>query len=428
MIAGFRSTNLGMLPKDWEVDKIGSLTPFVTSGSRGWARYYADRGATFVRITNLSRGSIYLDLTELKLVNLPPDDREGIRTQLQIGDLLVSITADIGIIWYIDSRVPQPAYINQHIAVVRFCPSDVDTKFLAYFLASERPQHEFRRATDQGAKAGMNLAGVLQIEATFPPLPEQRAIATALSDVDALLGGLDRLIAKKRDLKQAAMQQLLTGQTRLPGFHGDWEVQSLDAVCLKIQDGTHFSPKLGGNDYLYVTSKNIGFGRFDASNAERIAASEHAKIYARCDVKQGDLLLTKDGANTGNAALNPLHEPFSLLSSVALLRFNPRNHIAAFFLYQVLSSDGQQQIKDLMSGNAITRLTLKKIRALRFPVPSVAEQGAIAAVLSDMDAELAALEARRDKTRALKQAMMQELLTGRTRLISHDATCTEVKA
>ncbi len=186
---GFRNTELGILPNDWTVDQLSTLNPFVTSGSRGWARYYADMGAPFVRITNLSRESIYLDLSDLKLVNLPPDDREGIRTQLQVGDLLVSITADIGIIGYVESHVPQPAYINQHIALVRCDPSEADTKFLAYFLAGEGPQRAFRRATDQGAKAGMNLPGVLRILAAFPTLPEQRAIATALSDVDALLGG-----------------------------------------------------------------------------------------------------------------------------------------------------------------------------------------------------------------------------------------------
>src|ERR1039457_2028436 len=252
---GFQKTEMGMLPKDWKVDHLGSLRPFVTGGSRGWARYYADTGAPFIRITNLSRGSIYLDLTDLKLVNLPGDDREGIRTQLQSGDLLVSITADIGIVGYVDSRVPQPAYINQHIALVRCGPSAAETKYLAYFLSSERPQRAFRGATDQGAKAGMNLAGVLRIQAAFPPLPEQRAIATALSDVDALLDGLDRLIAKKRDVKQAAMQQLLTGQTRLPGFAGEWESCRL-GDGIKLISGRHVLAQFcncAGDGVPYIT-------------------------------------------------------------------------------------------------------------------------------------------------------------------------------
>jgi restriction endonuclease S subunit len=297
--------------------------------------------------------------------------------------------------------------------------SDVCVRWLNYLLSS-KPYKTRIKGLATGTSGSMkNIAkdALLAMPIPYPDGNEQRAIAEALSDVDELLSGLDRLITKKRDLKQAAMQQLLTGKTRLPGFHGAWEMPELREVCTKIQDGTHFSPKLGGNDYLYVTSKNIGFGTFDVSTAERIDAAEHAKIYARCDVRKGDVLLTKDGANTGNCALNPLDEPFSLLSSVALLRFDDQRDVPAFLLYQILSTEGQRQIADLMSGNAITRLTLAKIRSLRFSVPSFEEQTAIAEVLMDVDAELDALEVRRAKTSALKQAMMQELLTGNTRLV-----------
>ncbi len=225
--AGYKRTEVGVIPEDWAVGPISDLNPVVTSGSRGWAEFYSDMGSAFLRITNLRRSSIYIDLADLKLVKLPPENNEGTRTQLQDGDLLVSITADIGIIGYINESVPKPAYINQHIALVRLDAAKVDTKFLSYFLAGEQSQRLFRAGTDSGAKAGMNLSGVRSIKMAAPPLPEQRAIATALSDVDALLAKIDQLIAKKRDLKQAAMQQLLTGQTRLPGFSGEWEVKRL---------------------------------------------------------------------------------------------------------------------------------------------------------------------------------------------------------
>lgn len=108
---GYKLTEVGFIPEDWRVNNLGSLHPFITSGSRGWARYYADKGSTFVRITNLSRSSIYIDLSDLKLVNLFTEDREGLRTQLQVGDFLISITADIGIVGYVDDLVPRPAYI-----------------------------------------------------------------------------------------------------------------------------------------------------------------------------------------------------------------------------------------------------------------------------------------------------------------------------
>src|SRR5437870_1436498 len=117
---GYKSTEFGVIPEDWEIKSIGDLRSVVTSGSRGWASYYSESGSLFVRITNLSRETIYLDLTDAKFVRLPPEATEGTRTQLNENDVLISITADIGIVGYVDSRVPAPAYINQHIALVRF--------------------------------------------------------------------------------------------------------------------------------------------------------------------------------------------------------------------------------------------------------------------------------------------------------------------
>ena len=414
---GYQPTEIGIYPLEWKVGELGDLDPFVTSGSRGWARYYSDRGSVFLRITNLSRSSIYPDLADLKYVDIPPSDVEALRTRLLDGDLLVSITADIGIIGYVDSSIPKPAYINQHTALVRCDSAKANSKFLAYFLTSTGPQRFIRSTTDRGAKAGIGLTGVLRIKTALPSLAEQEAIAEALSNADGLIESLEQLIAKKRQIKQGAMQELLTGKTRLPGLSGEWKVRSLDEVCLKIQDGTHFSPQLGGSDFLYVTSKNIGHGSLDLSSAETISAAEHAKIYSRCDVAKGDVLITKDGASTGNAALNTFDGPFSLLSSVAMLRFDARRHYAAYFLYQILSQHGQRQIKELMSGNAITRLTLRKIRLLRFPAAPLEEQTAIAALLSDMDTGIDALEKKLDKARQIKQGMMQELLTGKIRLI-----------
>jgi type I restriction enzyme S subunit len=174
-------------------------------------------------------------------------------------------------------------------------------------------------------------------------------------------------------------------QTEVGVVPEHWSVEACDKLCLKIQDGTHFSPKVSGGDYLYVTSRNIGFGTLDVSDVDTISETEHRKIYSRCDVRKGDLLITKDGANTGNTAINDLDEEISLLSSVAFLRFNPEND-ARFYLQYVLSHEGQERIKQLMSGNAITRLTLTKIRALKMPRPPACEQRAIATALADADA------------------------------------------
>jgi len=238
-----------------------------------------------------------------------------------------------------------------------------------------------------------------------------------LGDADDLIDSLEGLIEKKRLIKRGAMEELLTGKRRLPGFAEPWHSYSLNEVSVKIQDGTHFSPKSGGRDFLYITSRNIKQGRLDISSAEYISTEEHEKIYSRCDTNTNDLLLTKDGANTGNAAINILTEPFSLLSSVAAIRCDSTKADPFFLLQIILSSIGKKAIADLLSGNAITRLTLVKIRHLTFLFPLVEEQSAIAQVLSDMDAEIEALEAKLEKARAIKRGMMEELLSGRIRLV-----------
>ena len=408
MKPGYKQTEVGVIPEEWEVKRLGEVATIAT-GNTPPTSDCSNYGDEFLFVGPVDMGDAKsIGKTEKML------SKKGFAMSRRFPKdsiLFVSIGSTIGKC----GIAPVELTSNQQINAI-FPSSSFSADYLFYAVSAAAPR--IKAQAGEQAVPIVNKTQFSETAAAFPPLPEQRAIATALSDVDGLLGGLDRLIAKKRDLKQAAMQQLLTGQTRLPGFHAEWEVKRLHEVCQKIQDGTHFSPKLGGNDYLYVTSKNIRFGMLDMSTAERISAAEHFKIYARCDVKKGDLLLTKDGANTGNAALNPMDEPFSLLSSVAMLRFDSRKHSAAYFMYQILSDFGQMQIKDAMSGNAITRLTLQKIRALRFSVASLPEQAAIAEVLTEMDGELAALTQRREKTRALKQAMMQELLTGRIRLMA----------
>jgi len=366
--------------------------------------FYSDRGSPFIRITNMSRNSIYLDLTDIKYVNLPPEAKEGTRTRLQKHDVLISITADIGIVGYVTSDVPLPAYINQHIALVRFDPSSTDGRFVSYFLASENPQKLFRAFTDTGAKAGMSLVTVQKLKAAFPPLYEQHAIAGALGDVDELIGALTRLIAKKRDLKQAAMQQLLTGQTRLPGFSGKWEVKLLgDGVSLL--SGHHVLVQLcnlRGDGVPYLT----GPADFPNGIIEQTRFTERPSTLCR----PNDILVTVKGSGSGRLVVaDAVYCISRQLMAIRVHEWDSR------FIYYSLF----QNVRPIKAASAglIPGLSRSDILEQLLPIPPVREQAAIAAVLSDMDAEIEALERRLVKTRALKQGMMQELLTGRTRLI-----------
>ena len=418
---GFQLTDVGVIPNDWIVRPLSELKPFVTSGSRGWAAFYSDRGSLFVRITNMSRDSIYLDLENPKFVSLPAESSEGIRTQLQEHDVLISITADIGIVGYIDSRVPIPAYINQHIALVRFDQAETCSKFVSYFLASEKPQRLFRASTDTGAKAGMSLPTVQKIEVALPPLPEQRAVAAALGDVDALLGGLERLIAKKRDLKQAAMQQLLTGQTRLPGFHGEWEAKRLGDLGSTYGGLTGKRKRdFGDGAGRYVTFMNVMANvSIDCERFDRVRIGSNE---SQNRVMRGDLLFNGSSETPEEVAMCSLlteDVPNLYLNSFCFgFRFRDDKEANGLFLaYYIRSREGREVMKSLAQGSTRYNLSKRALLDASIELPLFPEQAAIATVLSDMDAELSALGARRDKTRALKQGMMQELLTGRTRLV-----------
>ena len=424
-----KQTEFGLIPAAWETRELGDLDPFVTSGSRGWARYYSDLGSAFLRITNLSRDSIYVDLSDLKLVQLPSGTAEGSRTELRVGDLLISITADIGIIAYVDPSVPRPAYINQHIALVRFDPHQVDSRFLSYFLASEGPQRAFRAGTDQGAKAGISLPGIRAIRAVFPPTSEQHAIAAALSDIDALLTTLDALVAKKRDLKQAAIQQLLSGDLRLPGFRDPWQTALLADLFLFSGGFSASRDQLSETGYCYLHYGDIHLSAKTFIDVESEFGALPKLDIALKDVggksllRDGDVVFvdaSEDDAGTSKHVVisNPCERPYiSGLHTIAARSRDDRLD-ALFKRYCFQTSSIKEQFRFFAVGTKVSGISKTSIARVKLHFPtSVEEQRAIATILSDIDAEIDVLEARRDKTRALKRGMMQELLTGRIRLI-----------
>jgi len=269
------------------------------------------------------------------------------------------------------------------------------------------------------------LAGKIFIELNThsPPLPEQKKIAEILSTVDEKIEVIESQIVETERLKKGLMQRLLTegiGHTefkdsdigRIPK---SWEIKKLGEYCEKVLDGTHFSPKTKSGPFRYITSKNIKFGKLDLTNCASISEEEHRVIYKQCAVKFGDVLLTKDGAKTGNATLNILHEEFSLLSSVAVIR-GSKKLLNEYILQFLLSDIGQKIIKNQMAGQAITRLTLTKINKFPMPIPPITEQKEITDILSTVDYKITSLQSKKTETETLKKGLMQKLLTGQIRV------------
>jgi len=237
-----------------------------------------------------------------------------------------------------------------------------------------------------------------------------------LSDVDRLIGALDRLIAKKRAVKLGAMQQLLTGRTRLPGFGGEWATKIIGEFADCIAGGTPSTavPAFWGGHVRWMSSGELN-QKYVTEVEGRITdlglKNSSAKMIPPKSVLIG---LAGQGRTRGTVAMNLV----GLATNQSIAAILPNRHYAAEYLYHNLDSR-YDELRALSTGEGGRGgLNLTIIKSLLVPFPKVEEQRAIATVLSDMDAEIAALERRREKTKAIKQGMMQVLLTGRVRLVA----------
>ena len=210
----FKQTEIGEIPEEWRTVSLAECGAGVTSGSRGWAKYYSDDGALFLRITNLARGSIRLQLGDTKHVTLPQRSAEAIRTRVQPRDLVISITADLGMVGVIPEDIGE-AYVNQHVALVRFCSHEMRSEFAGYFLTTDVARNRFQRLNDSGAKAGLNLATIKNMTVPQPPCAEQDLIVKILSTMEDRLAGEVRTLDGLAAAKSALMSVLLTGELRV---------------------------------------------------------------------------------------------------------------------------------------------------------------------------------------------------------------------
>ena len=209
----FKDSPLGRISVEWEVGALESVAEFVTSGSRGWAQYYSADGAIFLRIGNLTRNHINLRFEDIVFVN-PPKISEGKRTAVLIGDLLISITADLGIIGVIPEGFGE-GYVNQHIALVRLSPDKVNSRFIGWFLSGRGGQTQFEKLNESGAKAGLNLPTIRKLLIPITEQAEQEKIAEIFDINSKQIKEFFLRLQKLFSLKTALMQDLLTGKKRV---------------------------------------------------------------------------------------------------------------------------------------------------------------------------------------------------------------------
>jgi type I restriction enzyme S subunit len=394
---GYKQTEIGVIPLDWHLDYIENFAVITTGSKNTQDRVEDGEYPFFVRSQTIER------------INSYSFDGEAVLTA---GD-------GVGtgkVFHYINGRFD----VHQRVYRISNFAEHVNGYFFHLYFST----HFYNRIMQMTAKSSVDSVRRDMISRMLVALPpteaEQRAIATALSDVDALLAALDRLIAKQRDLKQAAMQQLLTGQTRLPGFTGKWETAPLSTFVRNHNSGVYKnSDSYGHGSNILGVSDIYGIDSVDGQQFSKVPLSpaERAKhTLATNDLLYGESSLVREGI-ARTVYVTELGAGTAFAWHTRRYSVNQSVLHSPFLYYYLQSRPARKHMMDQAIQTAITGINTVAYFACPVLVPPLPEQTAIATVLSDMDLELAALEQRRDKTRALKQGMMQELLTGRTRLV-----------
>lgn len=409
--AGYKQTQVGVIPEDWSAVPLSVLGHFKNGINKGNEAF--GHGSPFVNLMDVFGVSSIVSGEALGLV-----DTSGIEQKtydLKCGDVIFIRSSvkpsGVGLTAVVEADLPQTVYSG---FLIRFRDGGfLDIGFKRHCFYSAAFRSKLIGASSVSANTNINQDNLKKLLIALPPtIAEQRAIAAALSDVDALLAKLDQLIAKKRDLKQAAMQQLLTGQTRLPGSLGEWDSFEFGDVATIRNVKTISSATPAGMQCVELESIGQGSGRLLGS----VEASGPSSKYT---FKKGDVLFGRLRAYLRKYWL----ASFDGVCSTEIWPLIPRDErLCRGYLHLLVQTNGFLDAASVSYGTHMPRSDWSVLRNFAVQLPPVNEQTAIATVLSDMDAELSALEARRDKTRALKQGMLQELLTGRVRLVSGELT------
>ena len=393
---GFKRTEIGIVPEDWIVHSLGDIGTFKNGINKDSTAF--GRGSPFVNLMDVFGVSCISSADRLSLLESSYAERAAY--DLRRGDVLFVRSsvkpAGVGLTAVVEADLPETVYSG---FLIRFRDKDrLNINYKRHCFYEYRFRNAIIAASSVSANTNINQENLKRLQIPLPPtFAEQAAIAEALTDADALIESLEQLLAKKGHIKQGAMQELLTGKKRLPGFSGAWEMKRLGEIA-KIKTGSRNNEdKTEDGQYpFFVRSENV----------ERINTYSH----------DGEAILVPGEGRIGSI-FHYIHGRFDVHQRVyAITEFEP--DISGRFIHFYLSrSFGAWAMQNTVKATVDSlRLPTFQTFELCLP-PTKKEQTAIATVLSDMDAEITALEAKLTKARAIKEGMMQELLTGRIRLI-----------
>ena len=411
MKPGYKQTEIGVIPEDWEIrflpffgDVVSGGTPSTNisaywNGDIAWCTPSDITSTAGIRIIETEKRITEQGLSKSAAILLPP------------GSLLLCTRATIG-----DAKINSvPMATNQGFKNV--VPKNCNIFFLYYLLQTKKK--EMLEKAIGSTFLEISKSSLCSIPLQYPQLPEQDRIAEALSDMDELIASLEKLIAKKKAIKQGAMQELLTGKRRLPGFSGEWKTSPLITLCDSITDGSHESPLETDCGYYMPSVKDMTDCGFNYSACKQISKLDYEKLVRNgCQPVVGDVLIAKDGSILKHAFVYEQSVPTVILSSIAIIRPNKAiidsQYLAQYFRQK---SFVENVILNYKSGTGVPRIVLNNFKIIEIFHPiSVKEQIAISETLGYIDVDIEMQEKKVEKARQIKQGMMQQLLTGKIRI------------
>ncbi|MFZ2269464.1 MAG: restriction endonuclease subunit S [Azonexus sp.] len=408
---GFKQTEVGVIPEDWDCVQLTHVAKLESghTPSRRHPEYWGGDIPWVSLHDTDSLGGREIYTTSQTITN------EGIKHSsarlLPKGTVVFSRTATVGKVTTLGRDMATSQDFANYI-----CGPRVFNYFLVYLFRWMAP--EWEKLMAGSTHNSIYMPAFQSLKVILPPRPEQQAIAEALSDADTLIESLEQLLAKKRQIKQGAMQELLTGQKRLAGFAGKWEEKRLGDVA--DTDPENLSSDTRPDfSFNYISLEDVDQGRL-CGYSEQVYCTSPSR--ARRKLRKNDVLVSTVRPNLQSHLLFLIDEGTWICSTgFCVVRCKDGVSLHAYIYQHLFSGFVNQQIETLLTGSNYPAINSRDVCELLIPVPPIEEQTAIATVLSDLDAELAALETKLTKARQLKQGMMQELLTGRIRLVQPKA-------
>lgn len=420
---GYKDTEIGMIPNDWDFALIEDVLADITMGPFGsdiTVSNFVSSGIPVLNGNNVSseclKDTFANFVTKEKALQLK-------KAVARRGDVIITHRGTLGQIAYIPNNSQYELYvISQSQFRATFKPTNVDPRFVVSFFHSPKGQSILLQG-----KGHTGVPALAQPTTTFrklripiPPLKEQQAIAEVLSDIDILINALNKQIEKKKNIKQGAMQELLTGKKRLLGFKGKWEEITLGSLCniygrIGFRGYTRNDIVGKGQGAISFSPADIHSFKINYNNCTYISDFKYEES-PEIKVYNGDIIFVKTASIGKCAHIEGLHEKATINPQLVVMKKFRCN--SKFLFYKLMDNDFQQKVLTITGGSTIPTMSQEKLSEMLLLFPSTKEeQTAIAQILTDMDNEIEQLEKKRDKYLNIKSGMMQQLLTGQIRLI-----------